>query len=105
MATKAKARKGRVRSEQTYLPGTEPKKIPSVHKAAMRYADKRDERIAANSEEAAAHNTLLEKMMEEGIDSYEYGTLKVSIDNKRKVKVKIESATGPSANGDGEADE
>lgn len=87
--------------EQQYIPGTEPKKNNRVHTAAKRYAARRDERMAANEEEKAAHQTLLETMIEEGLDSYEYGDVEVHIDATKKVKVKIASQS----NGDGEADE
>lgn len=72
---------------QEFLPGQEPKKNNRVHKAALRYAELRDARIAANAEEKDAHDTLLHTMLEEGLEIYEYGDLKVAIDNKRKCKV------------------
>lgn len=78
----------RKRSEQQFMPGTEPVKNPRVHKAAVRYVEERDARIAANKEEKAAHDTLLAIMREEGLESYEYGNLKIWVDGSYKVKVK-----------------
>lgn len=78
----------RKRSEQAHIPTLEPQKNPRVHAAAKRYVEERDNRIAANKEEKAAHDTLLSIMREEKIDSYEYGNLKVFIDGTFKVKVK-----------------
>ena len=76
--------------EQAYLPGAEPgPKNAKIHAAAKRYAARRDERMAANEEEKSAHQTLLEKMIEEGVESYKYGDVECHIDASKKVKVKI----------------
>jgi hypothetical protein len=96
-------RKPRVRSEQQFIEGTAPEKNEVVHRAAKRYVKERDARIAANKAEKEAHDYLLDKMIEEGLDSYEYGDLKVFVDNKRKCKVTTES--GASANGEAEGGE
>lgn len=80
--------------EQGFIPGLEPKKNAKVHAAAKRYAARRDERMAANEEEKAAHNTLLETMIAENVDSYVYGDVECHIDATKKVKVKIESKSG-----------
>ena len=81
---------------QEFLPGHEPAKNLKVHQAALHYAEKRDERIALNAEEKEAHDTLLFTMLEEGLTAYEYGDLKVHIDEKKKCKVstKPESPKG-----------
>ena len=71
------------------MPGQEPVKNDRVHRAAKRYAKLRDERMAANEEEKAAHNTLLGIMKEEGLEVYEYGDLMVAIDAQEKVKVRF----------------
>ena len=75
--------------EQQHLPGQEPVKNDRVHRAAKRYAKLRDERMAANEEEKAAHNTLLGIMKEEGLEVYEYGDLTVAIDAQEKCKVRF----------------
>ena len=93
----------RVRSEQMFIAGTAPEKNEVVHRAARRYVKERDARIAANKAEKEAHDHLLEKMLEQGLDSYEYGDLHVFVDNKRKCKVTTES--GASANGEGDSGE
>ena len=71
----------------------EPVKNKKIHPKALRYVDVRDARIAANKEEKEAHNTLLAAMLEEGLEDYEYGELKVHVDNKRKCKVTTEAST------------
>lgn len=75
---------------QGYLPGQEPVKNDRVHKAALRYHKLMLERKAAGDEEHDAHTTLLKTMQEEGLESYEYSTLSVFIDETQKCKVKIE---------------
>ena len=102
MATKTRKRSRN--SEQEYLPGTAPEKNDRVHRAARRYVKLRDARMAANEEEKAAHTSLLETMIEERLESYEYGDLSVHIDSTRKCKVKLE-AKSPSDNGDGKGED
>jgi hypothetical protein len=86
------ARVKRERAEQEYLPGTEPLKNNRVHPAAKRYAKERDDRIAANKAEKEAHDNLLAIMLEEGLETYEYGDISVSIDAKRKCVVRVGGA-------------
>lgn len=90
-------RRGRKKTvaDQPQIPGTETPKNEKVHKAAIRYADRRDERIAANVEEKAAHTSLLEIMDQQGVTSYTYRGIEVHIDATRKAKVKIEGRTSP----------
>ncbi len=86
--------------DQEFLPaeGMAPVRNPKIHKKALAYATRRDARIAANKEEKDAHDTLLAAMLEEGIEDYVYGDLKVHVDLHRKCKVSSE----PEGNGDGE---
>lgn len=93
--------KERVRSEQQYIEGTAPEKNERVHRAARRYIKERDIRILANAAEKEAHDHLLAVMTELGLDSYEYGDIKVFVDAKKKCKVTTEAAS----NGDGEGGE
>lgn len=93
----AKARIKRKRSEQTHFEGTGPVKNERVHRAAKRYVEERDARIAANKEEKAAHDSLLAIMREEGLESYEYGNLSLHIDGTFKVKAKLSKADGEDA--------
>lgn len=86
---------------QNHIPGTGPKKNPKVHKAAVRYFDRMQERKAVGVTEKAAKTTLTELMIEEGLDSYEYGGLAVHIDTKRNVKVTLE---GRDEDGEGGAE-
>lgn len=99
--TAAKPRSRKTKTRQDYIPGMEPIKNEKVHPLAIRYADRRDERIAANLEEKEAHDTLLAEMLEEGLTSYKYGDLEVHIDRKHKVKVN----THAEANGEAKDDE
>lgn len=85
--------------DQPEIPGTETPKNAKVHNAAIRYSKRRDERIAANKEEKAAHTSLLEIMDQQGVTSYNYGDVEVHIDQDRKAKVKIAGQTAPD-NGD-----
>ena len=94
-------KRSRTGAEQEYLPGTAPEKNDRVHRAARRYAKLRDARMDANEQEKSAHTTLLETMIEEQLESYEYGDVSVHIDSTRKCKVAIQ-AKSPSDNGDGE---
>lgn len=96
------ARQRRQRSEQEFLPGTAPVKNDRIHKHAKRYAQLRDDRMAANKEEKEAHDTLLAIMAELGVDAYEYGDVKVFVDKKQKVKV---SVGGSDTNGEKEEEE
>jgi hypothetical protein len=82
-------------ADQPQIPGTETPRNERVHKAAVRYADRRDERMAANKEEKEAERTLLEIMDKEGVESYKYNGIEVHIDSHRKPKVKIEGRTSP----------
>lgn len=75
---------------QNHMPGTGPQKNPRVHKKAVRYFDLMQARKAAGVAEKEAKTTLTELMIAEGLDEYEYGGLKVSIDTKRNVKVTLE---------------
>lgn len=77
------------KGEQEFIPGLAPKKVPKVHAAALRYADERDKRMAANKEEKEAQQFLLDKMQEAGLEIYEYGDVKVYLDSTRKAKVKV----------------
>lgn len=90
--------------EQQLIPEIAPTKIPRIHTAAKRYAQRRDERQAANREEKAAHEFLLEAMIAEGLDSYVYGDCSVFVDKSTKCKVKIgaEVSQVATAEGDGE---
>ena len=87
-------------ADQPQIPGTETPHNKKVHAAAVRYADRRDERQAANVEEKTAHTTLLEIMDQEGVASYKYNGLEVHIDSNRKAKVKIEGRTSPAEGGE-----
>lgn len=87
--------KKKTNGDQPDIPGMETPKNQKVHNAAVRYADRRDERIAASVEEKDSHKSLLEIMDQEGVTSYKYRGIEVHIDALRKAKVKIEGRTPP----------
>ena len=86
----AKNRPSIADNEQKHLPGTAPKKNTRIHPKAVRYFDLMQARIAAGKEEKDAKTTLTEAMIEDGLDHYEYGGIRVDIDTKRNVKVKVD---------------
>lgn len=83
------ARRTAEENVQEYLPGTAPKKIPGVHKAALKMLDAVAATKAIKAEEDAAREKVREQMEKEGITEYEYGGLSVRIDMKRTPKVKM----------------
>ena len=83
------ARRLAAETVQEYLPGTAPKKIPGVHKAALAMLDAVASTKAVKAEEDAAREKVREQMEKEGITEYEYGGLSVKIDMKRTPKVKM----------------
>lgn len=75
---------------QEHLPGAEPMpKNVRVHSAAMRYAEARDERMALVKQEKGLKTMLTELMLKEGLTRYEYGDVRVDLDSKSEIKVKI----------------
>lgn len=89
MAKKKKAKRG----EQQYIDGMAPEKIPEIHRAAIDYADKRDERMAAGKEEQDAKTTLTTAMKKHNTKVYKYADVKAEmIADKEKVKVRIGAA-------------
>ena len=102
-ATKAKKKpakkskrvpKPRIARQQ--FPGMEDVKNERVHKAALVYEDVRNARCLQSIEEKDAHADLLGIMKQEGVTSYAFGDLLVTISGKEKVKVqrvKEEAAT------------
>lgn len=73
---------------QEYLPGLAPKKIATVHRAALDMLDCVRETKKAKASEDAAREEVRAAMEKAGIDEYEYGGLVVKIDLKRTPKVK-----------------
>lgn len=81
---------------QEHLPGLAPAKNTKVHGLAMRYAEARDERMECGRAEKALKTSLIEMMHKEGLTSYEYGDVRVDLDTKEEIKVKIGSEPEPS---------
>lgn len=77
---------------QEHLPGAEPmEKNPKIHNLARRVKAASKEWSAAAEEHKGLKQSLIEAMIEEGLEHYEYGDVTVDIDTKRKLKVKVES--------------
>lgn len=93
------------RPDTQYIEGFGPEYNKAVHEAAERYLNRRNERMAANKEETAAHETLLEIMTAQGITSYSYKGVEAHIDNTRKVKVKIAGKGGEGEDDDDAGEE
>lgn len=72
-------------------PEFKPVENARVHKAAKRYYDAIKERMALTEEEKEAHDTLLNTMMEEGIEHYVYQGLEAHVNTSKKCKVKVQS--------------
>lgn len=87
MKKKAKVRAKRTRAQ--FLPGMAPVKNDKVHKAAMSYADMRDERMGLIRAEVEAMAVLVDAMETAGIKSYAYGDVSVEMTTKNKVKVRF----------------
>ena len=91
--------KHKPREDQANLPGTDVKN-DRVHRAAKQYAKFRDARIAANETEKDAHEKLLEVMQEEGLDSYSYADVDVTLNTNKKCKVTIGGQDSPNGKDD-----
>jgi hypothetical protein len=77
----------------TIHPDFETPKNPKIEKFARRYRKLMLARKAAGEEEVVAHAELLDVMIAEGIDHYEYQKLVAHVNaGKKKVKVKIKGA-------------
>ena len=76
-------------TQTRFLPGMEPKKNGKVHAAGEEYADLRDKRMNAGMKEIEAKQELIDVMRKEGLTVYEYGDLRITLESKDKVKVKV----------------
>lgn len=79
-------------AKQTFIPGTEPKKIPQIHNAIGRYVEARDERMEFTQKEVEKKATLLKAMKDNKIFDYNVDghEAHVSIDETIKAKIKTE---------------
>lgn len=96
--------KHKPREDQQNIAGIGDEKNPRIHNAAKIYAKRRDERIAANALEKEQKTKLMEVMTEEGVDTYSYGDVDVSINHKDDVSVVI-GGNKKKDEKEGEADE
>lgn len=80
------------RDAQAELPGTEAprtKKIASVHKAAIDYAEKRDNRMAWGEQEVEAKKKLIELMHKHDIKTYVVDEVEIELKTEEKLKVRV----------------
>jgi UDP-N-acetylmuramyl pentapeptide synthase len=68
--------------------GVSQKKIPAVTKAATRYLEVRDQRMALTEKEVDAKAVLLNAMEENGLTIYRFDDHCVEVTSKKNVKVK-----------------
>lgn len=95
----------RTHPDQTVIAGTEPMpRNAKIRRLAKRYEEERDTRIAANAVEKAAHDSLMEAMVELGFaqDGYDDGSIQVFVDATRKCKVKTAAKPTAEEEADGE---
>ena len=85
---------------QEHLPEMEPEKIPTIHNAAMNYADAREEHKEATLRKNGAEEKLITAMQAAGKTVYVYGDITVKLKSSNSVGVRIKSADE-----DGEDDE
>ena len=80
---------------QTRIPGTEPKKIAEVEKAAKQYRQDRDARMELLADEVESRAKLMEAMTKHGLTEYKYDDQEVRIvEGETKVKVRtVKSGT------------
>lgn len=69
-----------------------PVKNARVHKAAKFYYDAICERLPFTQAEKEAHESLLNVMLEEGVEHYVYKGVEAHVNTSKKVKVKVENA-------------
>ena len=74
-----------------HLPGMEPKKIPAVHNAALKYRDAVRPYKEASDKVKNAKALLIEKMHENNLKSYRFGNLVIELTEEEKIKVTFES--------------
>lgn len=92
----AKRKTNEAAAEQTYLPGTEPVKIPALDKLIDAYRAKRDTRMAYTEEEVEAQTKLCAGMKEHQVEEYIHKGYKAVLKHLDKVKVSKVDQTGQS---------
>lgn len=68
--------------------GVAPKKIPAVEKAADKYVEIRDKRMAMTEQEVTARAGLIEMMHEHKLTVYTYDDYKITMEPREKIKVR-----------------
>ena len=82
----------RKRSEQSTIPGMEPKRIKQVHLAGLAYIEARDSRMAATSIEVDSKAALIAAMQKHKVEAYLDDELSVDLTTP-DVKVKARLLT------------
>lgn len=77
------------RPTQGYIPGTEPKVIPAVHKAIEDYVVVRDERLELQSQEKELKAQLKTALKKAGLDSYNIDGHEAHLEFDENVKAKL----------------
>lgn len=76
-------------AEQKQIPGLETPRNERVHKAAKSYYSAMQSRKAELEIEVAAKATLIRIMQEEGLDTYKFKDVSVTLTEETNVKVKV----------------
>jgi hypothetical protein len=79
------------KKRQAHLPEMAPVKNAKIHPLAEKYADAREEFVAAQKAKNVAHANLVEEMIEQGVKVYDYGDIHVELGDKFSAKVRIQS--------------
>lgn len=88
------------KAEQVALPGMVSERCEVVHRAAQRYKDIQEERLAALAREIKAKDRLLELMKENKMTVYRRDTVFVEVGHKDTIKVRIGEQAIEAAEGD-----
>lgn len=70
-------------------------RVPAVEKAADRYVEVRNKRMALTEQEVTARAGLIEMMRENKLTVYTYDDYRISMESKEKVKVKTVAPEEP----------
>jgi predicted lipoprotein with Yx(FWY)xxD motif len=96
-------KRAKPRLEQQDLPTMErPAKVKAIEKAARDYVAARDERMAAGEVEVQRKEKLDALMKENGLTDYDFDGYKISVTEKRNVKVKRGTDADDEEEADGE---
>lgn len=104
--TAKRKKPGKVRShhakrpKQTFIPGTEPKTIPAIHRAIEEYVEARDKRMDLLEVEVERKGHLLNLMKEEKISDYSVDGHEAHVSIDESIKARIRTADEEQAGGE-----